>query len=109
MNTKDGGPAFPSEQQIVGVDIVYAKTFPGMTLRDYFAAAALTGMSYAHDYSKGPCNAAIAERAYYIADAMLAAREGEAMIHGASTTERATQENSRLLPVPGQAPGRAAS
>ena len=31
------------------------------------------------------------------------------MIHGASTTERATQENSRLLPVPGQAPGRAAS
>jgi hypothetical protein len=76
MNTKDGGPAFPMlvPTQDREHNLIINQQ-DGMTLRDYFAAAALTGMSYAHDYSKGPCNAAIAERAYYIADALLAERE----------------------------------
>lgn len=67
MSTKDGGPAFP-----VGGTVNY-----GMSLRDYFAAAALSGLipNAAWDYSSGPCNAAAAERCYAIADAMLAARE----------------------------------
>ena len=74
--TKDGGQAFP----LGGSDI------RGMTLRDYFAAAALQGMlasdagmgdveetgvfPFHHDHAiKGT-----AARAYKIADAMLAER-----------------------------------
>ena len=75
-----GGPAFPSKnvvnrfateetaQKLIGAD--------GMTLRDYFAAQALTPMilmegrdyysSHAFSYAKA---------AYHLADAMLAARE----------------------------------
>lgn len=46
----------------------------GMTLRDWFAGQALSIMTAAPDYSRGPCNDAIATRAYVIADAMLAER-----------------------------------
>ena len=79
MNTpiNDGGPAFPrtkstgnlsnSTTEIVSVG--------GMSLRDYFAGQALASMTVAPDYSKGPCNFAMAERAYCIADAMLEARK----------------------------------
>lgn len=63
--------AFPNPINDVG-DISY----PGMTLRDYFAAKAMQGFSVtnwhvAMDY------AAIAESAYMIADAMLAQRSKE--------------------------------
>ena len=44
-------------------------------LRDYFAGQALAAMVLCSDYSIGPCNAAIADRAYAMADAMLKARE----------------------------------
>ncbi len=48
----------------------------GMTIRDYFAAAAMQGMM-AHTGSYGTNNGPgdIAERSWQIADAMLAARE----------------------------------
>lgn len=59
----DGGPAFP-----------IVPYHHGLMIRDYFAGQALTAMTAAPDYSKGPCNAAMAERAYIIADAMLAER-----------------------------------
>ena len=46
----------------------------GMTLRDYFAAAAMQGLCA--NQSVGDCTAErIADVAYYAADAMLAARE----------------------------------
>lgn len=48
---------------------------PGMSLRDWFAGQALAVMTAASDYSTGPCNHAIAERAYVIADLMLAIRK----------------------------------
>jgi len=48
--------------------------YAGMTLLDYFAAAALASMTVAPDYSKGPCNPEMARRAYAIADLMLAER-----------------------------------
>lgn len=48
--------------------------FPGMSLRDWFAGQALSAMTIAPDYSKGPCNAALVERAFVIADLMLAAQ-----------------------------------
>ena len=68
--TNDGGPAFPCTD---------AKGFvsDGMSLRDYFAGQALAGMQIWADYSKGHCNAALVERAYVIADAMLAERQKE--------------------------------
>lgn len=73
----DGGPAFPLQwldfQPTTG-DQVVREQFPGMTLRDWFAGQALASMTVAPDYSKGPCNQAMAERAYVIADAMLKAR-----------------------------------
>ncbi len=66
---KDGGPAFATGDKD-GLQ-------EGMTLRDYFAGQALAGMSThtPHDYSKGACNASLADRAYAVADAMLAERE----------------------------------
>jgi hypothetical protein len=64
MNT----PAFPAP---AGVSHI---TEQGMTLRDYFAAKAMTGLLTAEivgEYS----NEHVAEIAYRIADAMLKARE----------------------------------
>jgi hypothetical protein len=60
----DGGPAFPSppSQHSNG----FYSTGNGMTLRDYFAAAALQGF-IAYD---GDCSTAIG-LAYHTADAML--------------------------------------
>ena len=81
MSIRDGGAAFPSEgghRIAVGNDI--RKTLPsqGMSLRDYFAAQALTGMiagamsdgSNFNEYD-API---IAEAAYQMADALLIAR-----------------------------------
>jgi hypothetical protein len=67
-----GGAAFPCAGKD-GMGRHYLQR--GMTLRDWFAGQALASMTVAPDYSKGPCNGAMAERAYIIADAMLAARE----------------------------------
>ena len=65
-NINDGGPAFPR----TGAD---GHTSPqsGMTLRDYFAAAALQGMNLDFNFS---CTT-YAMDAYLIADAMIRARE----------------------------------
>ncbi len=57
---KDGGPAFPTHVE---------RYFNGMTLRDYFAAAALSGFLG----REGSIREA-AEAAYLLADAMLAER-----------------------------------
>ena len=69
-----GGPAFPrtryhSDEHPIGYET-------GMTLRDYFAAKALTGMLSNSNLSAIP-NEEIAGEAYAIADAMLEARENE--------------------------------
>ena len=65
----DGGPAFPT------MDPNEHYRLMGMTLRDYFAAAALQG-SIACVGSGGDWND-FAKDAYIIADAMLKAREGK--------------------------------
>ena len=69
---KEGGPAFPVNGP--------SGNHPGMTLRDYFAAAALQGI-LAHST---PCNdqawksdQCAAEWSYKLADAMLAERQKE--------------------------------
>ncbi len=73
--SKDGGPAFPSHGSMGEV------VQEGMTLRDYFAAAALPAVIASYMVGNGPCvgtdhapsNCGI--HAYRFADAMLKARE----------------------------------
>lgn len=63
----NGGPAFPS----LATDHRYGEQ--GMTLRDYFAAAALTGCLAASHTDGEPED--FARVAYGLADAMLKAKE----------------------------------
>jgi hypothetical protein len=70
----DGGPAFPALHSIDGNWVKEPiDKYLGMTLRDYFAAAAMQGMCR----KQWPVGVAtdIADGAYEIADAMLKARE----------------------------------
>jgi hypothetical protein len=77
-NKETGGPAFPVFPETAGG---HAAAFQGMTLRDYFAAQALTGAQIWDAVINGK-NAQfsagtekLAEVAYAVADAMLKARE----------------------------------
>jgi len=80
MSKPDGGAAFPQfyNDAIVCGD---AKKFDGMTLRDYFAAAALQGIvkrrrllaAWQDDDGDGAGTAAMV--AYELADAMILERE----------------------------------
>ena len=64
----DGGPAFPGTDQN-GLN----SGMPGMTLRDYFAAKAMTGIC-ASSPTDNFTDQRIAREAYNLADAMLKAR-----------------------------------
>ena len=70
----DGGPAFPRQHTVADAnDHAFKQGVPGMSLRDYFAAAALTG------YVANPgCNSwvepKIAAACYILADAMISQR-----------------------------------
>lgn len=69
MNTEnDGGPAFPWGE--------HGTCLGGMTLRDYFAIEALSGMLSARsvDWDIGDDKAYTSKQAYQYADAMLAER-----------------------------------
>ena len=68
--TSDGGPAFPT----LFIEPDYGSGYVGMTLRDYFAAAALKGQAhrFAHPHEHREL---LAQDCYDIADAMLKARE----------------------------------
>lgn len=67
----NGGPAYPG---VIGPPKEFAQ---GMSLRDFFAAQALTGMlaSEANDMQPQYEAGNAAQRAYWLADAMLKARE----------------------------------
>ncbi len=69
----DGGPAFP----VVFEHEEATAECHGMTLRDYFAAAALQGFMAAH--TSGGClvDDLYAKYAYDLADAMIKAREAK--------------------------------
>ena len=85
----DGGPAFPTTTfQRVG-ELEEGVSTGGMTLRDYFAAKAMAKVDFDEMFSKHWTSKEQAEfdgdnikrscnRAYAIADAMLAARNGGA-------------------------------
>jgi hypothetical protein len=80
----NGGPAFPVDTGSTG-DVEYGDfghqtgnttwQFPGMTLRDYFAAKAMPTMISMCQYADGAWDhATVAQNAYALADAMLAER-----------------------------------
>ena len=75
----DGGPAFPGTE----ANGLNSGIF-GMSLRDYFAAKAMAAKIQAwghHTHTDRNeferCDRHVAERAYAVADAMLAAREAQ--------------------------------
>lgn len=68
----DGGQAFPRLDAITNTGA--ARSTPGMTLRDWFAGQALTGMLSSETDDSTYYVELAADRAYRFADAMLAAR-----------------------------------
>ncbi len=83
MAKPDGGPAFPaSVAEIQGIATHSGEfALAGMSLRDYFAAKAMTALidvESTADLGQGRCtfdHSVVAREAYQIADAMLAERE----------------------------------
>jgi hypothetical protein len=79
MTTDDGGSAFPlAAERFPDGDLISVAQY-GMTLRDYFAAQALSGLVCPPGNTSGcysPPHAA--DVAYQYADAMIAARMGVA-------------------------------
>jgi hypothetical protein len=72
-DTNTGGPAFPNQVRIT--DEAFAD-LRGMTLRDYFAAKAMQGLTTTLDQTdEEPFWTVIATDSYKLADAMLRARE----------------------------------
>lgn len=69
----NGGPAFPGSITVGPTDDLYSGT-EGMSLRDYFAAAALPTLI---EFKPGGSALVIAELAYDYANAMLEARKEE--------------------------------
>ena len=78
-----GGPAFPMPPIDRGPGNIKTQPNEGMTLRDYFAAAALTGIMLADEKARQEMGGnrrystanEFAHAAYQQADAMLTARE----------------------------------
>ena len=73
-NPNDGGPAFPLQDW--DQCIHSRRTDHGMSLRDYFAAAALQGILSNHE-GYGAKTSQVASWSYAAADCMLAARDGK--------------------------------
>ncbi len=72
----NGGAAFPLPKQVFGENTYLQYSDTGMTLRDYFAAAALQGFlaNSSNEFVMLP-HVNLASEAYMVADAMLAARK----------------------------------
>jgi len=69
--TDISGPAFARASTCDANGNVIDCCKNGMSIRDWFAGMALSGMNISPDYSEGACNATLVERAYTIADRML--------------------------------------
>ena len=71
MMIKDGGPAFPTEHLETGYEVQPYVPHPGMTLRDWFAGMALTGIMATAPERAQFQSKEVARLAYVLADAML--------------------------------------
>lgn len=76
---KDGGPAFP---QTVSEQNRYTEHYFGMSLRDWFAGQALSGMA-GRDHWGPALPERCAQEAYELADAMLKLRQKDIDRRGA--------------------------
>ena len=74
MFNDTGGPAFPQAVMNDEGEIYYFHDWHGMSLRDYFAAKAMSSMNSRDDYQDAPADV-IALDAYALADAMMKARK----------------------------------
>jgi len=74
MPDNDGGPAFPRTGYISEEGGYEAHPENGMTLRDYFAAKAMSSLIPMYDIDL-PDDEKMTKEAYQIADGMLAARK----------------------------------
>lgn len=77
MDEKNGGAAFPSPDERGPDGCGIRQGSSGMSLRDYFAAAALQGMCGTGTWPRKDDGPLMAERAYAWADAMLRARRSQ--------------------------------
>ena len=75
MTTNTGGPAFPMPMTMMTAEHIANEPEFGMTLRDYFAAKAMQGITSTLSGTAPVLYDAIADDAYTISDAMLKARE----------------------------------
>jgi hypothetical protein len=76
MSEKGGGPAFPSNNERTENGAIWAEINDGMSLRDYFAAAALSHVPKLLEVNNKNLTATmIAEWSYEMSDAMLRERE----------------------------------
>ena len=75
MSSKpDGGPAFPvAIPSMPASTLDAARTHPGLTMRDWFAGMAMSGMLADRNYN--PATYLLAADAYALADAMIEERE----------------------------------
>ena len=76
LSDKTGGPAFPHYRVLPPESEMHAskiESVPGLTMRDYFAAAALTGLLASGNYNHTHESDAASDALGY-ADAMIAAR-----------------------------------
>ena len=74
----DGGPAFPCEEQIrCNGEVCDIRKFTGVTIRDYFAAAALHGLLASIQPNQLWSGDDVAVTCYRTADAMLKARKAK--------------------------------
>lgn len=75
MNKDDGGPAYPApEAAKARFGDSNPDAFLGMSLRDYFAASVISGLTAHPRFNPIKQPVQCAKDAYAIADAMLAAR-----------------------------------
>ena len=72
---KDGGPAFPSKTLTGASTALHDIYHPGMSLRDWFAGMALSGIMISAPDDSELLDDDIAKWAYDIAEAMLAEKE----------------------------------
>jgi hypothetical protein len=71
MKVYDGGPAFPQERTL---PCGSHEECEGLSMRDYFAAQALTGICANQDNRMYGSSMEFARACYRLADAMIAAR-----------------------------------
>ena len=73
---KDGGPAFPLTPEMMSIGQC-SDDVQGMSLRDWFAGQALSGITSDPEWQPAQYGKAVAKFCYELADAMLEEKQNE--------------------------------